>query len=250
MFVSRDILAGALSIATKGDIGFIAIEPDGTVVALNRMIIYAGQPVTKEMITRIPLDNSPSVSETIYFSVGMIENIIKSISRDTLFKKVLEHADLSCKVDTLEVTVTITDGKGKRTLRINRSKVRTFPQWRAAFNTSFIAAPRERFIWNRKRLCNAVKGIELACQYEGEFAPVFIAVGKSTTVWRVSNELTGQRVLLSFAESEVEGGYPEYNAWEKEIFRKKIVLTKRNKCVICIGTRKTQNGDSCPLCVK
>lgn len=236
MLVSRDALAGALAVAKTDEgaslLGFIAIEPDGTVVAMNKRTVFAAQPVLASTGAKVPLEESDTPLEgTLYLSCDSVAAIVKAIPKDTLFKKLLEHASIRTVSNSASVIVETTDGKEKHTLRVNRARLNSYPDWRKGFTAVWqqaASAPpsAQQLAWNRKRLVAAVEALELACKYDGEFAPLFITLGRGMVLWRGVNELTGQRLLITFAESEIVEGVPELNAWERELLASPAANTK------------------------
>jgi hypothetical protein len=232
MIIAKDALAGAISIAQSDKLipalSHIAIEPDGTIIAMNRNIVFACEPVKETFAKKVPIENKEHIPhERIYFTIETAQTILKSIPRDNLFKKLLEHAVIITKQDSLATEVYTTDGRERHNIRVHRAQVRMFPDWKMAFAGKMGEQKvNKHVIWNRKRLQGAVAAIENACKYDGEFAPIFLFMGDQRVLWRSVNELTGQRMLIVFSDSEIEGGWMELNDWESNLLsqRKRIDL--------------------------
>jgi hypothetical protein len=224
MIVSRRALQAASAIAkvekNSPIAGNVCIECTGEVIALNRNVLFIVEPVSKEMKGKIPL-KEVGFQKRIVLPLATVETICKAVPRDTMFKGLLEYVNIECK-DGLAIVVTLTDGKKQHSINCSRSGIE-WVNWRKTFQ-DFKTEEMfgHRVVWNRKRLASAVEAVEIACQYDGEFSPVFIHTGTKRTILRSINELTGQRIVCIFSESECQ--WLEENEWELSLKSEKKKL--------------------------
>lgn len=231
MIINKAILGGALSCLLDNNTDVCAIEPDGTIIASNRLLLYVAEPVKKEVIDRIPFGNHDPLGETCVFPKAAIEMLFKSIQKDTIFKGILEHASISL-ADRPLVNIETRSGTQSQHFELRRVN-RPIGDWKKVLRETWrgtVLPSPQRFIYNRLRLESAVGAISAACKYSGNFSPVFVELsGSNKILWRLSNELTGQRVIIVFSSAEIKEEWPKFNAWEKSIFepKEKIKITRK-----------------------
>jgi hypothetical protein len=231
VLINKSMLAGALAVCRPDKeyplLNCVCIEPDGTIVAMNKMLLYAAQPVTKDMAARVPLDHKEPLTERVILSADTATELHKAIPQDRLFKGLMEHASLSLG-DTQTVHAEIKDGQVTRTLKLFKLR-QNYVEWKPVFRNTFSQRMGvENFVYNRKRLVAAVQALEASCKYNGEFAPVFSQYSKTgRLLWRSINELTGQHVLMTFDTAEMLQEMPPLNTWEGQIMHTGMVLKKR-----------------------
>ena len=113
MLINKSILQGALNIC-KVDKSPVFIDKDGTVISLNKMVLYVAEPVVQE----IAFGSKEPLEEQVIISATTAEQIIKAIPKDTLFKGRLEHADILVK--GLDIDVNVRDGQREHSISLRR----------------------------------------------------------------------------------------------------------------------------------
>lgn len=227
MLINKAALGGALSCLIDDSTDCCSIEPDGTIVASNRMLLYVCEPVKKEVMDRVPFGDHNPLPEACVFPKSTIETLFKAISKDTLFKGILEHASLTLG-DRPLVEVETRNGQHSQRFELRRIN-RPIGDWkkllREVWQGTVLPSP-QRFIYNRARLEAATEALSAACKYDGQFAPVFVEPsGQNKILWRAVNELTGQRCWLVFTSAEIKEEWLALDSWEQNV----IVPTAKPK---------------------
>jgi len=233
MLVNKAILGGALACAD----GTVFIDVDGTVVTSNRMVLFVAEPVKKEVAGRVPFGGLVPLARPLSLAGEAVEALWKGIARDTMFKGLLEHADLTWG-EKGEVKAGVRNGTQSSFLELRAlGNSRGLEGWRRFVGDTWATAVSAgagyvggRVIYNRARLGSAIEAVEAACRYDGAFSPIFVYhCEKKKILWRCTNELTGQRVWIIFSWSEINEAWPELNLWEKGFAeKKKPVITRRS----------------------
>jgi hypothetical protein len=195
----------------------VCIEPNGAVVASNSKVWCWVSPLSAKRVDLVPLQ-SGEVHERIIISAGSVEKILKAIPKDTQYKGLLEHCDIT-RVDGGKpaLIVTTTDGKQTHSINVNAMAVR-YPEYRKLFADAwasvqgvnvFVRETHNRLpiqaCLNRKRLSNVCAVVDKVCSYDGQFAPTwwFFAADGSVLMKSV-NELTEQVIWCLFGASETD----------------------------------------------
>ena len=217
MLVNKAALGGALSCIMDAGTDVVSIEPDGTIVATNRMLLYVCEPVRPEVLQRVPFGSKEPLSSACVLMKPQVKTLYKAIVKDTLFRGVLEHASLTLGDGAL-VSCEVRSGTQSNVFELRRVS-RAVGDWRGVLKTVWkerCPMAGGRWIYNRSRLAGAVAALEAACKYDGSFAPVFAErSGADKVLWRSVNELTGQRVWVIFTYAEVREGWLELDPWER-----------------------------------
>jgi hypothetical protein len=198
----------------------ICIEPDGSVVVFNGTIIAVCSPVRLEIKKNVPIEEQESENKQIILNSETVFSIIKSMPRDTLFKGLLEHCDMSLPDDGSPIVKVITtDGKQKAEIIVRRIQKHYF-DYKKILRDAFIKTSSNilsnKKILNRKRWKDIVEVIDKVCPYAGDFSPVFWEFNKNDIVVRSINELTGQRMIAYFKAVE-KGEWLVESNWEKKL---------------------------------
>jgi hypothetical protein len=229
MIINKAILGGALACLFDDKTDVCSIEPDGTIVASNRLLLYISEPVKTEVLNRIPFGDHNPLKEACIFPKSAIEMLFKSIQKDTLFKGILEHASISL-IDRPLVNIETRSGTQSQHFELRRIN-RPIGDWKKVFMETWqgTALPSpQRFIYNRARLESACNALSAACKYDGQFAPVFIEPsGQNKILWRSVNELTGQRVWIIFTSTEIKEEWLSLGNWEKSIIEPIKKITRK-----------------------
>ena len=229
MLINKSILGGALACAD----GTVFIDTDGSVVTSNRMVLFCAEPVTAGVAGRVPFGGLVPLGRAVSLAGASIEALWKGIPRDTMFKGLLEHADLTLGEGGL-VKVEVRAGTQSSFSELRGlGNSRGLEGWRRFVADTWATRDREegrRVVYNRAKLGSAVEAVEAACRYDGAFSPIFVYhCEKKKIVWRCTNELTGQRVWIVFSWSEINEAWPELNPWENGFtVKKKPVITRRS----------------------
>jgi hypothetical protein len=223
MLVNKAMLAGAVAVGGE----FVLIEKDGTVVGIssNNAGLFVAEPIIQE----VPFGSKDNLSDSIILPLKTAEELQRAIPRDTLFKGILEHADLSLSSGA-EVKVETRDGRRSlhQTIRRTLREDYKIPWKEFLSRVSHEVTPVSKMIYNRKVLAGAIKALEAACKYDGSFSPVLVeSAGLNKTTWRSINELTGQRVWIVFDWTQIQGKWPEPNAWEQSFLNKKPIIRRK-----------------------
>lgn len=233
MIISKAaLMAVRLSVVDK-DIPLLrtmCIEADGTVVVSNGRVVLCVSPVPQAVRKNVPLGKLTGSSlgcvGSVLLSVETVEQIIKAIPRDTMFKGLLEHCDITAGTGN-EMKVTTTDGKRSNAMSVKR----VLGKWvnfkavlrHALSDVRKYSDPVEplRVILNRKRLSNLTDVVDKVLPYDGDFAPVFMEfTAHGDVVFRGENELTGQKLIAVFKGVEnVQNHWPNMNDWETKLIR-------------------------------
>jgi hypothetical protein len=188
----------------------VCIEPSGAVVASNSKVWCWVSPLNEKRSELVPLQ-SGEVHERMVISAGSVEKILKAIPKDTQYKGLLEHCDIT-RVDGGKpaLIVTTTDGKQTHSINVNAMAVR-YPEYRKLFAdawASYVGWTEGEWklrCLNRKRLSNVCAVVDKVCSYDGQFAPTwwFFAADGSVLMKSV-NELTEQVIWCLFGASETD----------------------------------------------
>jgi hypothetical protein len=220
MLINKSILGGALAVCQVDkefpQLNCVCIEPDGTIVARNKMVLYAAEPVLPAQAAKVPFGDKEPLKERIILNAEGAQQVFKAIQPDKLFRGTLEHAALTLQIDLQGVLCEVRDGQRTHTLNLRRIR-QDFGEWRSLFRETYSnRKPLNEIVFNRKRLGAALAAIEAACRYDGSFSPLFAeCAAGNRMLWRAQNELTGQRVLVLFTHAEINEKWPELDAWEQ-----------------------------------
>ena len=219
MLVNKCALGGALACIMDPKTDIIMIEPDGTIVASNRLLLYVAEPVRPEVFQRVPFGDRSPLREGCILLKREAELLHKSITRDTMFKGVLEHASLTLGAGMI-IKVEVRNGQQSSSFEIRRIN-RLFGDWKSFLRKVWkerCTMAGGQWIHNRARLIGATAALEAACKYDGIFSPVFCErSGKDKILWRAVNELTGQRVWIVFTFAEIKEKWLGLDGWEQKV---------------------------------
>ena len=225
MIVNKAALGGALSIcyADKDypQLDCVCIEPDGTIVAINKHCIYCAEPVLASVVSRLPFTKFGAPSVRVVLSSSAAIKLYKAIVVDRTFKGLLEHASLDVGAGGA-IGCELRDGKGTHALNLRALRSEYF-DWKKSLDGTSHPAVGHQTVYNRKRLNYAVQAVESACKYDGSFAPVFVEHTGAGVLWRAINELTGQRVLILFKDSKIKQEWPALTPWEHSVLAPKPI---------------------------
>jgi len=216
----RSILAGAAIVPEDEDdpmLKNILLEPDGTIIAMNRWALYAASPVNVNIIKALPLTDTSLIAPAIV-STNQIENLVKTIPTDKSFKGMLEYTSIKNSEGNI-LECFIHDGRGVRNITLRASQTNNLLlQWRDRFkNLSMKKSGLTNFVYNRARLRTVIKAVEMSCKYNGEFAFIDQKPFENGYIWKTFNELTGQTVLIVWILSTLEKNLPT-SFWERTLF--------------------------------
>lgn len=223
MLVNKCALGGALSCILDPKTDCVSIEPDGTIVASNRMLLYVCEPVRPEVMVRIPFGDHERLAGPAVFMKDHIETLFKAIVRDNLFRGILEHASLTLGEGPL-IDVEVRNGQQSSSFELRRVN-RPIGDWKGLLRSVWQGTALGgdgKFIYNRARLEAATEALSCACKYDGQFAPVFVErSGTDKVLWRSVNELTGQRCWVVFTSAETREGWLKLDSWEQSVVEPK-----------------------------
>jgi hypothetical protein len=206
----------------------VFISKLGTTVAANGRCVIAVSPPPKEIKKTVPFDES--LNETGFtVSRESIQQVLKAMPKDTIFKGLLEHCDVK---DTGESAV-FTFSDGKRLYKIEGRKYgRDYIDYRSLFQDALSKEVVKLFVVNQKRLLLLLKTIsEITEDASGE-SPVCISINvDDDIVIRAINRKTNQRVLaLMTAYKGAEKEWPTETPWEYNFrVHKKFISKSKNK---------------------
>ena len=172
----------------------VCIYPDGSIAASNGKVVGIVSPCKPEILRNVPLDDSGPLRRNVLLSSNGVYSILKAMIRDTMFKGLLEHCDISVEDD---VKITVTDGKRMNTITLN-PLMRTGLDYKTEFR-GLNSVSVSDVVVNRKRLRNALETMDKVCAYDGSFSPVYISfVSGDRILLKTVHELNGQRLLMLF----------------------------------------------------
>jgi hypothetical protein len=229
MLLNKSILGGAISVCQVdkefSQLNCICIEPDGTIAAMNKMVIYAAEPVVSSVAATIPFGDKTKLPSRVILSAEGATQLFKAIQPDKLFKGLLEHVSITLG-DAGAITCEVRDGQRSHTINL-RALRQDFPAWRELFSGLYDEKV-SRIVYNRKRMSAAITSLEQACKYDGSFSPIFsLSCSGDRILWRCQNELTGQRVMALFKPSQITEEWPMFNSWESSIIAAPKLIFKR-----------------------
>lgn len=212
-------------------LGNIHITSDGTTIASDSKILIAVSPVTEEMKENIPLEEVGK-KESCTIALDTVNEILKNLPKDTLFKGLLEHANLNKESKRF----VIHDGKQTKTLGI-KFYHRPYINFKKIFGSIGNKILRgktsysKRIVLNRKRLKDLLDVIDKVCPDTTGQSPIYLDFTEDNNILiRGVNYKTKQRVLaLMSSYKGIEGKFLEPDIWEENLCRKKIAIPKRKK---------------------
>ena len=212
MIVSKSNLQ-AISVL-KNDKGIpvlnnLRIERDGSTVAVGGKCVVVVSPVRKEVRENVPLEET-EISDGITVNRETVESVIKNIPKDTMFKGVLEHADVNDKGAFI-----ITDGKRHKKIS-GKLYDREYVNWKSVFENGENGM---RIVLNRKRLLLLLDTLDKICIDTSGESPVYIEfTDKGDVLLKAINMVNGQRAmaLMKTYKSE-EGQWLKSDEWERSL---------------------------------
>jgi hypothetical protein len=197
---------------------------EGSTIGANGMTVMAVSPVVDEWRETCVIDESNMLTdETI--SIDTISDVIKNVPKDTKFKGILEHVDLSQGI------FKVSDGKKGKSIEAKLYN-KEFVRYKEIFERVFTQETTARTAVNLKRLITTLKTLDEICPDTTKNSIVYIDFTKdkkgNDLIIRAENGKTKQRaVAVLKAYSGDEGRYLQLNEWERGLTGKK----KRTKKV-------------------
>lgn len=229
MIFYKSMIAGAMEIARaeKDDNGLscVLFEADGSIAAVNQWAIYAAEPTNAKIIKSLPFPSVPFESACAV-SINQLAGLVRAIPADKQFKGMLEHVFV--EQDGQFLNCEFNDGKSIVKQRLRCSKiVKPLGEWKARLkDLGALDGSAGVFVYNRARLVSVVNAIEAACKYPGEFAFVRKERFARGEIWRSTNELSGQTVIVAHV-MPTAASLPTPSDWDRAIFKQKIILRKK-----------------------
>lgn len=233
MLINKAMLAGALEVCRTDKefpiLNTVLIDTDGTICAMNKMVLYAAEPVLESVSERVPLPAKGKLRDRIVLSSEMATELLKMIPTDKVFKGLLEHASVDFVDETgSELNIVIKDGQHTKTVKMHSLNMQ-WGEWKKVFiETKKHISSVQNFVYNRKRLEASVAAIRASCNYQGDFAAIFseyCTLGRM--LWKCVNELTGQSVVIVSNLAEIQQVNNVVGAWEKSLYQSKLVLNRK-----------------------
>lgn len=211
----KQILAGALKVAACEDdpqLSSILFEPSGEIIAVNKWALFIASPAYTKAL---PLPDT-KLPGPISISRDQCEHIIKVIPVDKMFKAKLEHFTIKTGEGNI-LNISFNNGRGNQIMIVRSTAVHpALGEWRKRFrglgakNTGLTD-----YTFLRSRLSSVVDAINAACKYSGEFDYVYQRPFQNGYIWRASNGLTGQTVLIAWT---LPSGQVTITPWESGLY--------------------------------
>lgn len=237
MLINKAMLAGALEVCRTDKefpiLNTVLIDTDGTICAMNKMVLYAAEPVLKSVSERVPLPAKDMLRDRIVLSSEMATELLKMIPTDKVFKGLLEHASVDFADSTgSELNIVIKDGQHTKSVKMHALNVQ-WPDWKKVFvETKKHVSAAQNFVYNRKRLEASVAAVRASCNYQGDFAAIFSEYscvnGGNRMLWKCVNELTGQTVVIVSNLAEIQQVNNVVGTWEKSLYQNKLKLVRKS----------------------
>ena len=201
------------------------IEEDGTTVATNGRVIVCTSPVNDDMAKNIVINDTGKENCTI--PIETINEVIKNISKDTLFSGVLEHCNLQVKDN--KAFFTMTDAKQINTIEGNIYKHEYINYRKVVSQALKNRIFGNRIVLNGKRLLLLLDTINKMCPDSTNELPLFIEfTHKNEIVIRTINATNGQKVLAVMSSySDIENKWLEDDKWENSFIHKGLKKLKK-----------------------
>ncbi len=209
----------------------VHVKPDGTTIGCNGRVIMAVSPVLPEVKAEVPLDEH-KLDKSITISAETVNEILKTMPKDTLFKGLLEHCELEDGGDRVKATVK--DGVRNKMLE-GRKYERPYIDSEGMFS-EVLAVPFRgtRFAVNKKRLISLLKALDGITEDNSGETPLFIEVSAegihgTSLIFRGTNPNNGQNVVAVMKTYDSsEAVYPQWEKWEKSLVGEVVPTVKKN----------------------
>lgn len=225
MIVSKNSLEAAKMASIDKSIPVLnnlCIKPDGTVIAANGKSIVFVSPVPNEVCAKFPIKTDSVIIDDIIMPLETVSEISKSIPKDTMFKGMLEHADISETGTENELLIKTTDGKRHKEMRC-----KSFGRKFMDINTVLIDIVTDNCLGkvavNLKRFLSVVETLTRICPDGTNEVPLFIEFYEKATILRTFNMGTGQRsiaVIFNYRPDNV--WWMDETEWEKTMLKRTI----------------------------
>ncbi len=200
----------------------VHITSDGSLIAANSKSVIAVSPVSKDVKTKVPINES-NHHKRATISTETIKEVIKNIPRDTLFQGLLEYCDFN------DGSFELTDGKRKKKIEGNVYQ-RDFIKFRGIYKEVDSEKRKHRIVLNRKRLIKLLQVIDAICpDTSGESAVYIDFTDNNSMVLRAVNHKTRQRCIgIMHSYKGIEGNWLNPDLWEKKLCQKKKAIKKKS----------------------
>lgn len=215
----KQILAGALKVASCEDdpqLSSILFEPSGEIVAINKWALFIASPAPATILKSLPISDM-RLSAPVAVTAEQCEIIVKAIPADKMFKAKLEHFSILNNTGNL-LSISFNNGRGNQNISVRSSAIHpALGSWRKRFRElGTRAGTLAEYTFIRSRLSAVTDAINTACKYSGEFDYVYQRVFSNGYIWRATNGLTGQTVLIAWT---LPSGAVEQSHWENSLLR-------------------------------
>lgn len=198
------------------DDGPCAVTSDGATAGTSRRAAMVVSPVggdRREAVARF-LPEKP-LKTGVVVSAKTMREADKLVGRDTTFKGLLEHCDIT-EDGSESVEITAVDGQRVQSIRARRSGKRLdVPVLLSAMVRAVEEEGTRTFVANRKRLKAVLDALDRACPDSAGSSPVWVTIcADGQVVLRGENRATGQRAwaLMSAGKAAAE---PPLGEWER-----------------------------------
>jgi len=205
---------------TKADKGIPALDnvhfcADGTTIGANGSCVMAVSPVKEDVRSKVPIQSSVGCSDTI--SSETVREVLRGMTRDTMFGGLLEHCDESSGKFKL------TDGKRERTVA-GKVWSREYVDYQRIFERMFGGVSSNRVVCNLRRLVDVLSCIDRMFPDSSKNSRVFLEFAlENNIIIRAENTMRSQRVVAVLKSySGLEAEWIDEDDWEK-------TLTGKNK---------------------
>ena len=210
MIVNKNsLLVSLLADKSIPVLGNIHVLPNGTTMASNGRAILFVEGVKEKVKESLTLKETKGESVTLPLEV--VNEMIKSIPRDGLFKGLLEHADVDVKREV--IVVTTTDGKRNRLMEF-KVYLRKWIDFKSVVRYYARGTRVTEVLLNRKRLLGLLETIDKVCPDSSGEAVIAIEIKDNGVIAvRGENRRTGQSVLGII--NVIKGVWDRNKVWER-----------------------------------
>lgn len=223
MILSKSALAAAALIAAVDKPETVYLI-DGACYAVNRKAWLLLSPIAEETLRAVPVIDSGNCTTAI--SAEALRQVLKLLPKDTLFKGLLEHADVRVLGGARTLEWTVSDGRRSHSMHCAAEQMdvslitalRT--EWATRWQT---AEPARVSALNLKRLKLLLDALQQAgCSLSGEEPCWTRCCADGTVLMRAINHATHLRALgLCMGYDAEEGASAPLSAWERTLFERK-----------------------------
>ena len=210
-------------------LSMLHITENGDTIATNGRSLLAVSPVSEAGKKSFPLMDKGQEEDKMTLPATFVEEVIKNIPKDVLFKGALEHCQIE-SVDNDTVVVYMTDGKRTNSIK-GRKDARTYVPYEQVLDEALnYESKKIRIVLNLRRLLTLLKTIDKVCPDSTGETPVFLefSEGKDVIVIRAYNRKTQQDIVaVLMAYRNIEGKFQINKEWESVLTRTEKRLRRK-----------------------